>query len=355
MAVSFPRDPLLRGVRAVLYPVGEFVHVSAIYLGLAVLTTLGLSLTLPSMRQQSQQLHDAVLAMFQAGGEGYSFSDDTSTAEWSVPLAPAEPPPEAPGPVASARQVTPPGTAPPTASGSNASSAAASGSGAPSSPGATPQPGVAGQAGHAKAAGTPPGTAKAAGAQVRTAPQESAGQGARIDADLLGFTQALLASMRDKPVEGLTRSQDHALRSYLARKYKIAPNVAGALVRTAFSVGRAVRVDPQLLLAVIAIESRYNPFLESAAGAQGLMQVMASVHDDKLRAKGGMAAVFNPVVNIQVGAQILADCIRRRGSVAGGLACYVGASGPGDGGYGDRVLAERRRIALASGVPPDKG
>jgi hypothetical protein len=42
----------------------------------------------------------------------------------------------------------------------------------------------------------------------------------------LTFAQALLASMQDRPVKGMTRSQDHGLRSYLARKYRIAPSEA---------------------------------------------------------------------------------------------------------------------------------
>jgi soluble lytic murein transglycosylase-like protein len=169
------------------------------------------------------------------------------------------------------------------------------------------------------------------------------------------FMQAVRASMREQPIPGVTAAQAQGLRSYLSRKYRIAPSVAGALVRMAFRAGKDLRVDPQLVLAVIAIESRYNPFVESSVGAQGLMQVMGTVHRDKLRAHGGPASIFNPAVNIRIGVQILSDCIRRRGSLEGGLACYVGASGPSDGGYGARVLAERRRIALASGIPPGKG
>src|SRR5690606_10525246 len=61
---------LLRCLRGAVHPFGEFVHVSAIYMGIAVLTTLGVSLVLPSMREQSQQLHEVVLTMFQADGEG---------------------------------------------------------------------------------------------------------------------------------------------------------------------------------------------------------------------------------------------------------------------------------------------
>jgi soluble lytic murein transglycosylase-like protein len=151
---------------------------------------------------------------------------------------------------------------------------------------------------------------------------------------------------------GVTTTQANALRSYIARKYKIANNVATVLIKAAFNEGASKRLDPQLLLAVIAIESRYNPFAESHVGAQGLMQVMTRVHTDKFEpSEGGADAALNPIANIRVGTQILYDCIKRRGSVEGGLACYVGATGPSDGGYGEKVLAERRRIALASGIP----
>ncbi|MFT0533016.1 transglycosylase SLT domain-containing protein [Castellaniella hirudinis] len=281
-------DRLRHGLRAVLHPVGEFIHVSAIYLGLAVLTTLALSLVLPSMRQQSQQLHQVVLAMFQADGSGYGGND--AEYAWAWPDESAVP---ADGPIQDAAPAAEPAD--------------------------TESP---------LAAASP--------------------------ADPPLFMQALAASMRDQPIPGVSAAQTQGLRSYLARKYRISPSVAGALARTAFTVGKEYQLDPQLILAVIAIESRYNPFVESPVGAQGLMQVMGSVHREKLKAHGGAAAIFNPVVNLRIGAQILSDCIRRRGSVEGGLACYVGASGPGDGGYGAKVLAERRRIALASGIPLGK-
>lgn len=289
---------LQRCVRSAVTPVGEFIHVSAIYIGIAVLTTLALSLVLPSMRQQSSQLHEVMLAMFQADGESYSVADDTDTAaDWS--LLP-QLPPQSPVAVAPLD---------PTASAAGED---------------TPQSGPA----------TAPDTNDVAG---------------------LNFMAELKAATRGEPIPGLTAAQVNSLRSYIGRKYKIAHSVAGALVRAAFVIGKDKNLDPQLLLAVIAIESRYNPFAESSVGAQGLMQIMSTVHRDKLSdIGGGQTAVFNPVVNMRVGAQILADCIKRRGSVTGGLACYVGASGPSDGGYGARVLAERRRIALASGIPVGK-
>jgi soluble lytic murein transglycosylase-like protein len=323
------QERLALGLRAGIAPIGEFIHVSAIYMGLAVLTTLGLSLVLPSMRQQSQQLHEVVLTMFQANDGGYETQDDSDAPDWAAPpLEPSAPAPPAPA------SATPPAVA--VAPRAVAPSAVAPSAGA----------------GPRSAAGSPN---QKAGKNTAVGPPAAEPEEKAVQDGQLTFAQALLASMQDRPVKGMTRSQDHGLRSYLARKYRIAPSVAGALIRTAFAVGHDERVDPQLLLAVIAIESRYNPFVESAAGAQGLMQIMGNVHRDKLKTRGGRAAAFNPVVNIRVGAQILSDCIRRRGSVQGGLACYVGATGVGDGGYGSRVLAERRRIALASGIPLGQG
>jgi soluble lytic murein transglycosylase-like protein len=338
------QERLALGLRAGIAPIGEFIHVSAIYMGLAVLTTLGLSLVLPSMRQQSQQLHEVVLTMFQANDGGYETQDDSDAPDWAAP--PLEPP--APAPPARA-PATPPAVAVAPRAGTSSAGAPSAGAPRTSAPSAVaPSAG----AGPRAAAGSP---SQKAGKDATVAPPAAEPEEKAAQEGQLTFAQALLASMQDRPVKGMTRSQDHGLRSYLARKYRIAPSVAGALIRTAFAVGHDERVDPQLLLAVIAIESRYNPFVESAAGAQGLMQIMGNVHRDKLKTRGGRAAAFNPVVNIRVGAQILSDCIRRRGSVQGGLACYVGATGVGDGGYGSRVLAERRRIALASGIPLGQG
>lgn len=171
----------------------------------------------------------------------------------------------------------------------------------------------------------------------------------------LGPTSNATALLGPAPASTRERSnasvgQIEALRSYISRKYKVAYDATGALVSTAYKVGREKQLDPLLLLAVIAIESRYNPLAESHMGAQGLMQVMTSVHQDKFDALEGRNNPLDPIANIKVGATILRDCISRRGSVNAGLACYVGATGPDDGGYGAKVQAERRRLALASGV-----
>jgi soluble lytic murein transglycosylase-like protein len=136
---------------------------------------------------------------------------------------------------------------------------------------------------------------------------------------------------------------------YLSRRYRVADEAVRVLVAAAFQAGADLRLDPLLILAVMAVESSMNPFAESSMGAQGLMQVMTRVHTERFEAHGGEGAALDPVANIKVGSEILKDLIRRGGSVERGLQLYVGAGNlPDDGGYASRVLAERARIELAA-------
>lgn len=142
-----------------------------------------------------------------------------------------------------------------------------------------------------------------------------------------------------------------ALAAWLSRKYSVAPEPIGQLVAAAFEVGRRSQVDPTLVLAVIAVESGFNPFAQSSFGAQGLMQVMTKVHGEKYVAFGGQMAAFDPIANLRVGVEVLRDCIHRGGSVERGLKLYVGAGNlADDGGYVAKVQAEQGRLlAIASG------
>lgn len=150
--------------------------------------------------------------------------------------------------------------------------------------------------------------------------------------------------VHDAKLLGNTRQQQN-VTSWLAKRYRVAGDAANMLVSTAYVTAHEVKLDPLLILAVMAIESGLNPFAESPMGAKGLMQVMAKVHHDKFQEVGGAQAALNPVANIRVGAQILKDYVKRTGSVEGGLKTYVGAADfESDSGYGSRVLAEYQRL-----------
>lgn len=135
------------------------------------------------------------------------------------------------------------------------------------------------------------------------------------------------------------------LAGWIARRYRVAPEPVAALVQEAWAMGTRAGLDPTLILAIVAVESSFNPFAQSAVGAQGLMQVMTRVHDEKYQAFGGTRAAFDPISNLRVGVQVLKECIARAGSLHEGLKYYVGAAlSETDNGYVTRVLAEQQQM-----------
>ncbi|VWD47497.1 putative lipoprotein [Burkholderia lata] len=156
-------------------------------------------------------------------------------------------------------------------------------------------------------------------------------------------TQRVAADARDD--RALASNREQALvATYLSRRYRVAQEPLGQLVKAAFQTGRDVGLDPLLLLSVMAIESGFNPYAESGVGAKGLMQVMSKVHSDKFEYFGGTDTALQPLANLQVGALVLKDCIARGGSLANGLRMYNGSTNPEDNGYGSKVMAERGRL-----------
>jgi len=153
----------------------------------------------------------------------------------------------------------------------------------------------------------------------------------------------------------LTKEQA-AVANWLSKRYRVAMEPISRLVQEAWALGPRAQIDPVLIMAVVAIESGFNPFAQSPMGAQGLMQVMTRVHDDKYQAFGGTLAAFDPVSNLRVGVQILRDCAARFGGVSNGLRCYVGAIHPDmtDNGYAQKVMAEHKAlkdVAAGRAVP----
>lgn len=162
------------------------------------------------------------------------------------------------------------------------------------------------------------------------------------------------AVQRATAVDPSRLSGDQAsVARWLARRYKVAPEPVGALVQEAWALGRRAGIEPTLILAIMAVESSFNPFAQSPMGAQGLMQVMTRVHDDKFEAFGGTHAAFDPLSNLRVGVQVLKECIARAGNLHDGLRRYVGAAAnEDDGGYAGKVLAEQARLRdVAQGKP----
>lgn len=179
---------------------------------------------------------------------------------------------------------------------------------------------------------------------------------------LMGWLQARQEALIGTPIElgAIERAtasnpkdlpkEQAAVAYWLSKKYRVAPEPLAVLVAEAYDIGARTKLDPTLILSIMAVESSFNPFAQSSVGAQGLMQVMTRVHTDKYQNFGGHFAAFDPVSNLRVGVKVLQECIARAGSLEGGLRYYVGAANlPDDGGYAAKVLAEHFRLRQVAG------
>jgi len=167
-------------------------------------------------------------------------------------------------------------------------------------------------------------------------------------ADVLGTATKPIPAISRNIAIGASEavSRIDQLAAVVARRYKVADGAATEVVRMAFREGGRHGLDPLLILAVIAVESRFNPFAASEQGALGLMQVVPRFHKDKMPGEGA-PAMLEPGANIATGTSILKDSIRRGGSNEAGLQLYNGSFDDETRAYANRVLAERRRIEQA--------
>jgi soluble lytic murein transglycosylase-like protein len=144
-------------------------------------------------------------------------------------------------------------------------------------------------------------------------------------------------------VDPLTPRMRGALEN-VSRRYRVSMGALEPIFVAAESAGRDLRLDPLLIVSVIAIESRFNPLSESVMGAQGLMQVIPRFHQDKLPEGADELSFFDPVLNVRIGARILKESIRRNGGEVAGLQQFAGASDDVDQRYAAKVLAEKARL-----------
>ena len=175
--------------------------------------------------------------------------------------------------------------------------------------------------------------------------------------------QAPAAAATAEPAASATTavaaSQDNPryrrLSEFLAKRYKVSPAFTLNLVSIAHAAGQQVGLDPLLIIAMIAVESRFNPIAESVVGAKGLMQVIPKFHAEKFRELGGeQYAVFDPETNILVGTRILKEYLLRTGSLSSALQMYVGSTKDEDFSYTEKIMTEKERLrqALHTGPAP---
>lgn len=145
------------------------------------------------------------------------------------------------------------------------------------------------------------------------------------------------------PLEAVGDPRLRALAAHLSRRYLVSEKAMENLVTAAHETGRSEGLDPLLILAVMGVESGFNPLAESVAGAKGLMQVIPKYHWEKFP-DDGEQAVLDPRNNIAAGARILKEYLRHTGDLVTALQKYAGAIDDPIGVYSSKVLAEQQRL-----------
>jgi soluble lytic murein transglycosylase-like protein len=103
-------------------------------------------------------------------------------------------------------------------------------------------------------------------------------------------------------------------RSKVIKGKKLYPDLYAQAIHDA---ARQHRIDPNLIKAVIHVESNFNARAVSRKGAKGLMQLMPGT-----ARMLGVRNAFVPEWNIRGGAQYLATLLKRYGNEAHALAAY---------------------------------
>jgi len=137
------------------------------------------------------------------------------------------------------------------------------------------------------------------------------------------------------------------LADRITAEYQVAPQAASFLVRESERAAAQHHVDPVLLMAIVGVESRFNPYIISSGGAVGLVQMVPSAHPAKvqeIKARGG--SLVNPTDNLYAGASILADYLAlNHGNQVNALQQYNGAAKNGKATYAKKVLGVYSRLS----------
>jgi soluble lytic murein transglycosylase-like protein len=109
------------------------------------------------------------------------------------------------------------------------------------------------------------------------------------------------------------------------KRYIKNPEKRFAFLQKIHHAATQAQLDPELVLAVIQIESAFNPYAVSRVGAQGMMQVMPFWKKEIGRTDDNL---IHLETNLRYGCTILKHYIdREKGHIANALARYNGSYG----------------------------
>lgn len=159
------------------------------------------------------------------------------------------------------------------------------------------------------------------------------------------FNQIQELSTQVDPENALKQS----LSSYISRSYRIANDAALDIVDSTFTSSEKYKIDPVLMLAIIAQESRFNPISESSVGALGLTQALPVAHPEKIQdIQERSGHILNVADNVDLGARIYAEYLKRyKGDKMMALQQYNGNTADRSQAYAKKVLSHYDKLNAA--------
>lgn len=153
---------------------------------------------------------------------------------------------------------------------------------------------------------------------------------------VLAMMMPVISAAQSGSFEQLSDEQQAA--AVWVSQHNVSHKLATTIVHAVWYYSDLNRLDPHHVLAMIRLESRFNPQAVSVEGARGLMQVIPKWHRDKLAKRNP----HDPVVSIEVGTSIMRDCLNKfSGNVKKAHSCYSS----GARNY-DRLVAEHKRALM---------
>ncbi|ABE35897.1 transglycosylase SLT domain protein [Paraburkholderia xenovorans LB400] len=172
-------------------------------------------------------------------------------------------------------------------------------------------------------------------------PFAAAAHAAETDAAAQSAVSAPLIASDATLEAGLPTLSD--ITAVLRAQFRVAPAESLQIARAVLTEADRHAISPILLLAVMAVESSFDRYAVSVAGARGLMQILPAAHPQLI---AGAADLTDPAINVRIGSTILRRYLDQSGGdLDAALLRYSG----GGRGYARRVVLRMRSFDASLG------
>ena len=165
------------------------------------------------------------------------------------------------------------------------------------------------------------------------------------------YIQANMAPLEEVSLKQIEVLRIRRLSNYIQKTFKVSPSKVDTIVTAAVDIGSKHNLDPELILAIIAVESTFRERAVSRMGARGLMQVLPRSHPKKVKKIGGVHALFDPKKNISTGSKILVQYLdKSNGNLRRALLRYNGSLSNPRSRYPRKVLGIYNKLKQVAGL-----